>query len=168
MSYDINDQDLHQGVVLLKIIKECSDVISKDGSISFENGTSKNSYLMRINENQNPFGIYIKYQRKNRSPWTFTFHKEHQEEIEILEEYTSGVLVMLVCGRDGVVCLSHSELKELLDDNFEESEGVRIKRPLRGNYHLKGRDGKLSKTIKRSDLKDKIINLLKKIEIKDL
>ncbi len=160
MSYDINDQDLHQGVVLLKIIKECSGIVSKDSLISFERGTSKNSFLMKSTDDSNLYGIYIKYQRKNRTPWVFSFAKEHQEEIAILEEYTSGVLVMLVCGRDGIVCLTFEELKELLDDNFEDVEGIRIKRPLRGNYHLSGRDGKLSRTIKRSDLKDKVTNLI--------
>ena len=160
MSYDINDQDFHQGAVLLKIIKECSRDTSKESLISFEQGTSKNSFLMRFRNRQPTYGIYIKYQRKNRSPWAFTFIKEHQEEIEILEEFTSGVLIMLVCGRDGIVCLTYSELKELLDDNYEDSEGIRIKRPLKGNYHLKGRDGKLSKTINRSDLREKILKLI--------
>ena len=45
----------------------------------------------------------------------------------------------------------------ICDDNYEDSEGIRIKRPLKGNYHLKGRDGKLSKTINRSDLREKIL-----------
>ena len=63
--------------------------------------------------------------------------------------------VLFLNGEDGVACIDYEQLKEILDDNFEDVEGIRIKRPLRGNYHLSGRDGKLSKTIKRSDLKDK-------------
>lgn len=157
MSLDINDQDLYQGVVLLKVIKECSPFLKKDQSIILENGTSKSSFLLKFKENSEPLGIYIKHTARNRTPWSFSFNREHQEEVEVLEQCTRGVVLMLVCGRDGIVSLDYDELKIILDENFEDSERVSVTRKLRGNYRVTGRDGKLKKTITRSELGKKIV-----------
>ena len=67
---------------------------------------------------------------------------------------------MLVCGRDGIVSLDYGELKLILDEEFEESERVAVTRKLRGNYRVTGRDGKLERTITRSDLGKKIYEKL--------
>ncbi len=158
---NITDQEIYHGIVCQKILKQLEDNGFKDG-ITFQSGTSKNSILIKLRE-ENFFGVYIKYTKKNLSPWAFSFHYEHQEEIKILNELCSDVFVALVCGYDGVPLISYNELKELLDDNFEENERISITRKPRGNYWLKGRDGVLEKSVTVSDLGTKLSkNYIKK------
>jgi hypothetical protein len=68
-------------------------------------------------------GIYIKHSAKRMTPWRFTFMKEHQEEIDLLKSNLAKVFLVLVCGDDGVACLSFSELKQLLDNQHDPSNG---------------------------------------------
>lgn len=159
---DVNDQDIYQGVVLLKAIRQVEDI---EGEVKFKirSATSKNSFLIEeLSGKEKLLGVYIKYTKKSRSPWNFSFHAEHQEEIDILKEICDEVLITFVCHHDGVVCLTFEELKAVLDDTFEESESVRIRRKSRGNYWIKGRDGNLETSITRTDLGKKIVDCLKK------
>ena len=52
---------------------------------------------------------------------------------------------------DGVACLSHELLKQVLDDNHEEVEWVSVRSRLRSQYSISGKDGKLDKKISRTD-----------------
>ena len=156
----INDQDVYQGVAILKIIKETQEK-NNNFKLTFQLGTSKNSFLVsRIDKINKIVGIYVKYTKKPRSPWNFNFKLNHQEEIDILKEVCGEVLVLFVCHYDGIVCMNYDELKVVLDNNFEDEEGVSIKRKLSGNYWVKGRDGDLKKSITRNDYMKKIENYL--------
>ena len=160
---DVSDQEIYQGIVFQKIIKQLEANGFRNG-ISFQSGTSKNSFIIKPSKNI-ILGIYIKYTKKNKSPWAFSFHHEHQEEIQILNELCSEVFVALVCGYDGVPLITYSELKQLLDENFEQSERVSITRKPRGNYWLKGRDGVLQKSVTVSDLGIKLTKAIQKNEV---
>ena len=155
---NISDQELYQGIFCLKIIKQLEKLGYSKG-IKFFSGTSKNSLLIE-SENGNKIGLYIKYTKKNYSPWAFNFHKEHQEEIKILNELCIQAFVAFVCGRDGIALITYKELKKLLDENFEDSERVGISRKPNGNYWLKGRDGTLKQSVTVSDLGKKILSKL--------
>lgn len=156
---DINDQDIYQGVVFLKALRQIEES-STNLNYQIKSGTSKNSFLIEDDKSKN-IGIYIKYTKKPRSPWSFSFITEHQEEIEILSEVCDQVLITFVCHYDGIVCLTYQELKEVLDEKFEESERVSIRRKARGNYWVKGRDGRMEASIARNDLGKKIIEAFK-------
>ena len=153
---DINDQDVYQGVVFLKAIRQIEES-TEEVNFRICSATSKNSFLLE-NDKGSAVGIYVKYTKKPRSPWSFSFTKEHQEEIDILQELCGTVLITLVCHYDGIVCVTYEELKEVLDDVFEETERVSIKRKSRGNYWVKGRDGRMEASITRSDLGKKILS----------
>lgn len=155
---DINDQDVYQGVVFLKAIRQIEES-TEEVNFRIRSATSKNSFLLE-NDKGSSVGIYVKYTKKPRSPWSFSFTKEHQEEIDILQELCGKVLITLVCHYDGIVCVTYEELKEVLDDVFEETERVSIKRKSRGNYWVKGRDGRMEASITRSDLGKKILSSL--------
>ena len=75
---------------------------------------------------------------------------------DILNDLCKECFVAFVCGTDGIALISYDELKQLLDDNFEESERIGIKRKPKGNYWLKGRDGKLEKSVTNAELGVKI------------
>jgi hypothetical protein len=77
------------------------------------------------------------------SPWRFSFAKEHQEEIEFLRANCDTVFVVLVCNDDGIVCLSYSELKRLLDQEFDEMEWLSVSRRKREMYTVAGSNGSL-------------------------
>ena len=153
-----SDQDIYQGLFLINARKQLDDLHYLK-ELSFETGTSKNSFIININ-NDETLGIYLKYTKKNTSPWTFNFKYEHQEEIDILKEICSDVLIGFVCGLDGVCLIKYRNFKEILDDYFEESEAVSIRRKPGGNYWLKGRDGKLEKSIPANNIGKLLIDSL--------
>lgn len=125
------DFEKYHGLVLLKIIR------AYQLPISFVTNSS-NSYV--INDN---IGIYIKHSKNRVSPWTFTFKKEHQDEISLLYNKYNTTFICLVCHNDGVVCLKFNELKIILDHNHDESEWVRVFRRHREKYSIHGSDGKM-------------------------
>jgi len=77
-----------------------------------------------------------------------------------MHEMVQHSFVCFVCYRDGIVCLSHKELKNILDDNFEEAERVTIRRRRGKWYEISGRDGKLKNKISPSEFPNKILKLL--------
>ena len=56
------------------------------------------------------------------------------------EECPSGIFVVLVCGEDGIACLSKAEYSALLDDEFEPVEWIKAQRMAREKYTLSGSD----------------------------
>lgn len=103
-------------------------------------------------------GIYIKYSSKRITPWRFTFKKEHQEEINLMKKELKEVFLILVCNDDGIVCLSYSELKQILDEQHQSIEWISANRNKREMYSVKGSDGKLGFKIGPNDFPDKLFN----------
>jgi hypothetical protein len=101
-------------------------------------------------------GIYIKYSSKRMTPWRFTFKKEHQEEIDLMKSNFKNVFLVLVCNDDGVVCLSYSELKEILDNQHDPIEWISATRHKREMYSVKGSNGELDFKIGQNDFPEKI------------
>lgn len=101
-------------------------------------------------------GIYIKYSAKRMTPWHFTFKKDHQEEIDLLKANFKRVFLLLVCNDDGVVCLSYSELKQILDDQHDPIEWISATRHKRTMYSVKGSNGKLNFKIGQGDFPEKL------------
>lgn len=101
-------------------------------------------------------GIYIKYCSKRMTPWRFTFRTEHQAEIDLMRKNLADVFLLLVCNDDGVVCLSHAELKQLLDDQHDPIEWISATRHRRQMYSVKGSNGKLNFKIGQNDFPAKL------------
>lgn len=104
-------------------------------------------------------GIYIKYSSKRMTPWRFTFKKEHQEEIELMKKALKEVFLILVCNDDGIVCLSYSELKQILDGQHDSIEWISATRHKREMYSVKGSDGKLGFKIGPNDFPEKLFDV---------
>lgn len=98
--------------------------------------------------------LYIKFSTSRRSPWNFNFHRSHQEMQSLLAMRHGECICVLVCGRDGIVALRHTELRAILDENFEEQESVTVRRKLNEMYQVRGRDGKLGRRVARNSLED--------------
>jgi hypothetical protein len=100
--------------------------------------------------------IYIKYSSKRMTPWRFTFRSEHQAEIDLLKSKFDRVFLLLVCNDDGVVCLSYSELKQLLDNQHAPIEWISATRHKREMYAVKGSNGELDFKIGKNDFPEKL------------
>ena len=106
-------------------------------------------------------GLFVKSSNKRRSPWQYSFHREHQEEIEQLKKAHDKIFVLFLNGDDGVACINNDQLKEILDDDFEDFKGVRVSRKLREAYRVSGRDGKLSSPLPKNSFPNSIIEWIK-------
>jgi hypothetical protein len=101
-------------------------------------------------------GIYIKHSAKRMTPWRFTFTQEHQKEIDLLKSNFKNVFLLLVCNGDGVVCLSYSELKTILDNQHDPIEWIRATRRKREMYAVRGSNGELDFKVGQNDFPGKI------------
>lgn len=86
--------------------------------------------------------VYMKYSTNRLSPWTFVFKREHQREIATLCDEFDETFVTLVCGSNGVACLSSAEYQAVLDSGLPESEWVRVARGPRQKYAVSGSVGR--------------------------
>ena len=129
----IKDFEFYHGAVLAKIAQSSDKVI-----INPYPSRSHCSYIVN-----GKVGLYIKHSSNRLTPWGFSFAKEHQDEIQAMAAELDDVFVALVCGRDGIACLSYEQLKMVLDEEHGDHEWVRISRRPREKYAVKGSNGKL-------------------------
>ena len=146
----INEYEFFNGVVLNKLIRK-----GKPVKIDVFPSSSQNSFL--INEK---VGLYIKFSKKITTPWRFTFLKEHQEEFKVMTELCENAFLILVCNKDGIVCINNKTLKTLLDDDHQDTEWISASRLARESYEIKGSDGKLKFKINLNDFPKHVIRCL--------
>lgn len=141
----ITESARYQGAVLAHIVD------SWDGPITIRRAFDEASGFYILDEK---IPIFIKYSTQRYSPWTFTFHLEHQTLQQALFEKSGECVMMFACGRDGIVALSHIDFRRLLDNHFEPQESVTIRRKHAEMYKLRGRDGELERKVSRNSLKE--------------
>ena len=125
----IKQVELYHGAVLARLVRGRA---SRGVTIrAYEAGRS--GYI--LNES---IGLYVKYSANRMTPWSFSFSSEHQEEISNLKSGCTAFFVVLVCGEDGIACLSQLEYRALLDDQFESTGWIRASRRAREKYLLTG------------------------------
>jgi len=146
----IKEYEFFNGVVLNKLIRK-----GKPLNIDIFPSSSQNTFIL-----DGKVGIYIKYSKKLTSPWRFTFLREHQEEFKIMSQLCSSSFLILVCNKDGIVCIDNKTLKNILDDNHAEVEWISASRLARESYSVKGSDGKLKFKINISDFPKNISDCL--------
>lgn len=148
---NVREYERYHGIVLTRIVTDASQPIAFVPHPS----NDKASYAI-----DGKMGLYIKYSSKRLSPWRFSFLKAHQEAIETLNKMYGQVCVALVCGIDGVAVLTHRELKQVLDEQFDPIESISVKRKRAGMYDVSGSNGKLRFKIAQSDCPKKILDCL--------
>ena len=90
--------------------------------------------------------------------------KKHQDTIFELKTIFEEVVILLVCGKDGIAGIGFNELKLILDHEHEEVEWIKVDRTKNSLYGISGSNGKLNFKISKDDflkkiLKDDFINL---------
>jgi hypothetical protein len=103
--------------------------------------------------------LYIKFSRRRKGPWTFNFHFDHQVCCDDLSKRFGACVIAFVCGTDGIVALDNVQLREVLDEKFDEQEALTIRRRLRHMYSVSGKDGALARKVGR----DALVSLLGKL-----
>ena len=130
----IREFEFFHGVVFARILHG----VQRSVEVSTFPTNSNSSYVL-----DQAIGIYIKYSSKRMTPWRFTFRQDHQDEINEMRKQLGSVFLILVCNDDGIVCLSYSELKQILDEQHDSLEWVSATRRPREMYAIKGSNGRL-------------------------
>lgn len=112
--------------------------------------------------------LYVKYSTKRMTPWQFSFADVHQREISDLRGELDEVFVILVCGFDGVACLSGAQYGRLLDDEFRPMEWIKAVRKSREKYTLTGSDSLASFKVADSDYPARIYRSLDELDRKEV
>jgi hypothetical protein len=137
----INEFKAYHGSAFAELIDESTVPITL-----FRPDLSNNSiYLLN-----NSMGLYLKHSVKRISPWRFTFHKEHVEEIaELLEDFEIVNLV-LICGRNSIAVIDSDEIKELLPIAKPEASWVSVQTGHNTMLTVEGSAGNLKRKIRKS------------------
>ena len=135
----------------------------KGVSVRFSEQARRNVYSFQVLEGSREicsFAVFVKTSAKRLSPWRYTFLREHQEFIEQLRTTHQDVFLALVNGNDGVACFNYTTLKILLDDHFDESEWISVRRKPNEQYTVAGKDGKLSGKLPLNEFPSAIIQFV--------
>ncbi|MGM5021871.1 hypothetical protein [Tardiphaga sp. 367_B4_N1_1] len=137
----LDDYEFYQGVVLRQL------VIEADYSTSFRPFVREgriNAFVIN-----GRVGVYVKHSSKRMSPWRFTFTIDQAADLLDLEQKCPDSFMVFVCGTDGLVTLSFSDLHSIV--GFQESENawVSVSRPPRTQYDIAGNTGELKYKVSR-------------------
>jgi hypothetical protein len=137
----LDDYEFYQGAVLRRL------VVETDYSTSFRPFVREGRMSAFVVNGR--IGVYMKHSSKRMSPWRFTFTIEQAADLLDLEHKFADSFVVFVCGTDGLVTLSFSDLHKIV--SFEDSENawVSISRPPRNQYEVAGNRGELEYKVSR-------------------
>lgn len=148
----IKDKEFLFWPILVRLIEWLGE---KTCSIKKYKQDSRSCYLIN-----NKIWLFIKTSTARNGPWSFTFLKEHQDEIQEMKNNLEEVFVVLLCNEDGIVALSFDELKYILDYNHLETEWIKVQRKKGEKYTVFWHDWELSRKIWENEFPKKIIDLL--------
>lgn len=150
----IDKFELYHGAALSKLF-----VPNRKITINSCVTTSKCAYTLN-----DSVALYIKFSTGRMTTWNFNFKKIHQEEIKEIYDLHKQLFLLLICGNDGIVCLSYSELKKVLDEEFDENESITVKRWRKQQYGIKGTNGKLEFKIPVNSYPKKVFDTLDNVK----
>lgn len=130
----IRDQELLHGAALIRLLDAGEPVtVSKAATIH------PSVYAAEAGDRR--VTLLVKLSTKKKSPWQFTFTEGEGAALAALaEEYPDHKrLLVFVCHLDGVCCLPHDRLGELIDDPFAPGgQAVSVTRTEGKSYRLTG------------------------------
>jgi hypothetical protein len=136
----------YHGAALLRLIHK--------GIESIKLITGKNGYLI----NSTTY-VYMKFSEKTTSPWRFTFMPQHIKELSEIRKTIPEMFIVLICGEDGICCLSYQELSRLIHIGIDDkNKVVTMHRRERNKYSVSGTDGTLNYKIGNTDFPKKIFD----------
>jgi len=165
------EEKLH-GVAILRLLEEISEQFP-EARFAIGHGKSRSSYVIKgrlLRERRHMLlssqqvavefaaGIFLKVSNKRRSPWSYNFLREHQDEVFELKENYGQVFLIFVNGDDGIACVDFDRFKQVLDEHHEDQEWVRVSRKPRETYRISGNDGKMENPLPKNSFPKIISN----------
>jgi len=92
--------------------------------------------------------IFPKYSTKSRSPWRFSFSKDDAERLNSLARSFAKIVIVLVCGGDGICAIPWREAVDLLGN---DAGWISAKRNFNEQYGVAGPRGKMKRKISLRD-----------------
>lgn len=143
----LREFEFFHGVVLAEILHSTSEAVRLERfSEDFNAG-----YILNCST-----GLYVKHCNKRLTPWRFSFQPEHLGQMLTMRESLDKLFVMLVCNNDGIVCLSHEEVIQILNLQHEATKWIRAHRRPRHMYSVTGSDGNLEFKVGGNDYRAKL------------
>ncbi|MEK6622390.1 MAG: hypothetical protein AABY74_10755 [Planctomycetota bacterium] len=126
----IDKQEFYHGAALVRLLDDdrCIEV-------------KKHSTGYIIN---NDVMVLLKYSTRNRTPWRFTFTLDEMINIETLRKGENKIVIVLVCGGDGICAIYADELHTIMGDN---PGWIAIRRNFKEQYGVAGPNGDLERKI---------------------
>ena len=163
----INEEEKMHGAAILRLLEELGNVLPVI-NFSLRTGESRNCYHLLGQRPANlgkgkqiTIGLFIKISTSRRSPWGYSFRKDHQDEILNLKEKFGECFTVFVTGNDGFAALSFTELKEILDEEHEAQEWVSVSRKTKQGYRVTGNNGLREKVLAQNAFPKSIVNFFK-------
>jgi len=147
----INEFKAYHGSAFAEIIDESTVPIT-----IFRPDLSNNAIYV-LNDS---IGLYIKHSVKRISPWRFTFHTEHVEELAKLFTEFELVFLVLICGRDSIAVMDSEEIGELLPLSKPEGAWVSVRTGHNTMLTVEGSAGSLKRKIRKSRPFSKVKEIL--------
>jgi len=128
----ISESDRYQGLVLREIIVSCGERVSVK--------------VVNVSGRVDAFAVdgaafQIKHSGKRLSPWQFTYFPDNLDELAELQSRFNCVWAFLVCGQDGIVGLSITELLSIVQLGAGGAAWVRVRRSRNSMYRVAGTFG---------------------------
>lgn len=140
----LREFEFFHGVVLARILHSTAEAISLNRfSSNFNAGYVLNGST----------GLYVKHCNKRLAPWRFSFQPEHLQQVQMMKVSLNKLFILLVCNDDGIVCLSHDEVAQILDPRHRSNKWIRVHRRPRKMYSVTGSDGELEFKVGAGDLR---------------
>src|SRR5207248_497161 len=126
--------ELLHGAALLRLLDAGVQV-----SVCKAADVHSSAYVVEAGERR--VALLLKYSTKKKSPWQFTFTEGEAAALAALaESYPDHErLLLLVCHLDGVCCLPHDRLGELIEDPLAPAgQAISVSRTEGTSYRITG------------------------------
>jgi hypothetical protein len=157
----ITPQDRIHGACIANTILEISKAFPSL-KLAVRQGADRSSYSFELHDESSGkefgFGFYVKYSRKRLSPWVYSYDRAHQIAIQQLAVENGEAFSVFVNGEDGYTCLDLQGLRDVLDEQFDDVEWIRISRKLRESYRVSGKNGSLERPVAQTSFPQVILD----------
>lgn len=129
----IRDQELLHGAALIRLIDFGKPVSIRTADAHLS------AYLVESGERR--VALLLKLSTKKKSPWQFTLTEGEGAALAALAEAHPDYerILVFVCHLDGVCCIPHSRLGELIDDPLAPAgQAISVSRPEGKSYRVSG------------------------------
>jgi hypothetical protein len=130
----IRDQELLHGAAMIRLLDAGEPV-----TVCRAADIHPSAYMVEAGDRC--VALLLKLSTKKKSPWQFTFTEGESAALAALAEaYPDHErLLVFVCHTDGVCCLPHDRLGELIEDQFAPAgQAISVARAERKSYRITG------------------------------